>query len=455
MINLTVEKICQITGGTTNCDGTTTITQAPVFDSREAKPGSFFLALKGENLDGHQFIKAAISNGAIFGLTSKEVPEPHIRVPDVLKALGEIAKFVRSQLPDLKVVAITGSQGKTTTKELLNQMLSQFGETVASEGSYNNELGAPLTLLKCDNSTKYCITELGARHPGDIKYLAEIVQPNIGVVLTIGSAHLGEFGSREIIAKTKGELIDALPNDGVAILGTYDELTPKLNKNFKGKTITFGEKSDCLVRAADVESREGYPYFDLVTPDDRAPVSLRLVGLHQISNALAAAAVGVAFNVPTEKIASALSTAEPKSKWRMELHDLPGLLIINDSYNANPESMTAALRTLALFAQERGGSSWAFLGKMHELGSISNEAHANIGLLATELGIDHLIGVKESNYGGINADSLEKALEYAREISPGDVVLVKASRAEALNELSDGIIAAWRSEEHTSELQSH
>ena len=443
MINLTVEKICQITGGTTNCDGTTTITQAPVFDSREAKPGSFFLALKGENLDGHQFIKAAISNGAIFGLTSKEVPEPHIRVPDVLKALGEIAKFVRSQLPDLKVVAITGSQGKTTTKELLNQMLSQFGETVASEGSYNNELGAPLTLLKCDNSTKYCITELGARHPGDIKYLAEIVQPNIGVVLTIGSAHLGEFGSREIIAKTKGELIDALPNDGVAILGTYDELTPKLNKNFKGKTITFGEKSDCLVRAADVESREGYPYFDLVTPEDRAPVSLRLVGLHQISNALAAAAVGVAFNVPTEKIASALSTAEPKSKWRMELHDLPGLLIINDSYNANPESMTAALRTLALFAQERGGSSWAFLGKMHELGSISNEAHANIGLLATELGIDHLIGVKESNYGGINADSLEKALEYAREISPGDVVLVKASRAEALNELSDGIIAAW------------
>lgn len=444
MINLTVEKICQITGGTTNCDGTTTITQAPVFDSREAKPGSFFLALKGENLDGHQFIKAAISNGAIFGLTSKEVPEPHIRVPDVLKALGEIAKFVRSQLPDLKVVAITGSQGKTTTKELLNQMLSQFGETVASEGSYNNELGAPLTLLKCDNSTKYCITELGARHPGDIKYLAEIVQPNIGVVLTIGSAHLGEFGSREIIAKTKGELIDALPNDGVAILGTYDELTPKLNKNFKGKTITFGEKSDCLVRAADVESREGYPYFDLVTPEDRAPVSLRLVGLHQISNALAAAAVGVAFNVPTEKIASALSTAEPKSKWRMELHDLPGLLIINDSYNANPESMTAALRTLALFAQERGGSSWAFLGKMHELGSTSNEAHANIGLLATELGIDHLIGVKESNYGGINADSLEKALEYAREISPGDVVLVKASRAEALNELSDGIIAAWQ-----------
>lgn len=443
MINLTVEKICQITGGTTNCDGTTTITQAPVFDSREAKPGSFFLALKGENLDGHQFIKAAISNGAIFGLTSKEVSEPHIRVPDVLKALGEIAKFVRSQLPDLKVVAITGSQGKTTTKELLNQMLSQFGETVASEGSYNNELGAPLTLLKCDNSTKYCITELGARHPGDIKYLAEIVQPNIGVVLTIGSAHLGEFGSREIIAKTKGELIDALPNDGVAILGTYDELTPNLNKNFKGKTITFGEKSDCLVRATDVESREGYPYFDLVTPEDRAPVSLRLVGLHQISNALAAAAVGVAFNIPTEKIASALSTAEPKSKWRMELHDLPGLLIINDSYNANPESMTAALRTLALFAQERGGSSWAFLGKMHELGSISNEAHANIGLLATELGIDHLIGVKESNYGGINADSLEKALEYAREISPGDVVLVKASRAEALNELSDGIIAAW------------
>ena len=443
MINLTIEKICEITGGKTNCDKSLIVTQAPVFDSRKVTKGSFFLALKGENADGYDFIDSAIKNGAVFALTNRAVAAPHILVTDVLASLGAIAKFVRSQLNELTVIAITGSQGKTTTKELLQQILSQFGSTVAPEGSFNNELGAPLTLLHCNKDTKYCITELGARHKGDIEYLAEIVKPNIGVVLTIGSAHLGEFGSRTAIAETKGELINSLDGDGVAVLGTYDELTPTLAKNFLGKVITFGENSNCTVRAADIESREGHPYFDLVTPNDRVPVSLRLIGLHQIPNALAAASVGIALNLPSEKIASALSTAEQLSRWRMELHELPGLLVINDSYNANPESMSAALRTLALFAQERGGSAWAFLGTMHELGDESKTAHENIGQLASELGIDHLIAVKESNYGGIFASSMEKALTFVNEIEPGDVVLVKASRAEALNELSEGIISAW------------
>ena len=443
MIKLTIEKICEITGGKSNCDKSLVINQAPVFDSRMALPGSFFLALKGEHSDGHEFIANAIENGAVFALTTKNVTEPHIQVTDVLTALGEIAKYVRSQLQDLTVIGITGSQGKTTTKELLSHLLSENGVTIAPEGSFNNELGAPLTLLHCTESTKYCIVELGARHKGDIKHLAEIVKPNIGVVLNIGTAHLGEFGSRDVIAKTKGELIQSLKNSGIAILGTYDDLTPTLAANFKGKIITFGEESKCTVRAADIELREGHPSFDLVTPEERSPVTLQLIGLHQISNALAAAAVGVALGISTEKIAAALSTAESKSKWRMELHELPDLLLINDSYNANPESMSAALRALALFAQERGGSSWAFLGKMHELGSESRAAHENICQLASELGIDHLIAVKEKSYGGIFVDSMEKALEYIAQFEPGDVVLVKASRAEALNELSDAIISGW------------
>ena len=451
MIDLSVAKICQITGGISNCDQGLLITSAPVFDSRKATKGSLFLALEGEKLDGHNFIADALQNGAVAALTTKQVSEPHIKVENVLVALGEIAKYVRTQLTDLIVIGITGSQGKTTTKELLQHLLSLNGTTVAPEGSFNNELGAPLTLLHCNKGTKYCIAELGARHQGDIKKLSEIVKPNIGVVLTVGTAHLGEFGSRAAIAETKAELIDSLDNNGIAILGTYDDLTPAMGKNFKGKKITFGEGSSCTVRAAEIESREGRAYFDLVTPDDRVSVSLRLIGLHQIPNALAAASVGVALGISSEKIASALSSAQLKSKWRMELIDLEDLLVINDSYNANPESISAALRTLALFAQERGGAAWAFLGTMHELGSESKSAHEKIGKLAIELGIDHLIAVKNKDYGGIYVESIQSALEYLPQIEPGDVVLVKASRAEALNELADGIIERWKAEQERSE----
>ena len=441
MIKLTVGEICAITGGKANCDLNLTVLEAPVFDSRKVKAGSFFLALKGENQDGHDFIGDAISNGAIFALTSKSVSEPAVLVDDVLLALGKLAAYVRSQLNNLIVIGITGSQGKTTTKELLRHLLSQSGNTVAPEGSFNNELGAPLTLLNCTENTKYCIVELGARHKGDIEKLAKIVRPSIGVVLTVGTAHIGEFGSRLKIAETKGELINTLPSNGIAILGTYDDLTPTLAKNFAGKVITFGESAE--IRASDIESREGHPHFDLVTPETRVSVALKLIGLHQVPNALAAASVGFALGIPTEKIATALSTAEQSSKWRMELHELPGLLVINDSYNANPESMTAALKTLTLFAQERGGSAWAFLGTMHELGNSSDEEHKKIGKVCIENEIDYLISINQPNYGGILVPNKEAALKYVPEIAPGDVVLVKASRAEGLEELASGIISAW------------
>ena len=444
MIRLKVAQIADIVGGTLNVEGNQEVWLAPVFDSRKATPGSFFLALVGEQADGHSYIKDALDNGAVFALVSKPVNYPNIKVEDVLVALGKLAAYVRLQLPNLKVIGITGSQGKTTTKDLLQHILQSIGPTIAPENSFNNELGAPLNLLRCDEQTKFCIAELGARHLGDISNLASIVKPDIGIVLKVGSAHLSEFGSRENIAKAKGELIKSLPSDGVAILGLYDEFTPRMAEGFAGRVITFGESAAADVRAADVEIREGSPHFDLVDGEGRVSVGMRLIGAQQIPNALAAAAAAIALGVSNDHIATALSTAENRSKWRMQLHELPGLLIINDAYNAAPESMEAALFSLRLFAQERGGSAWAFLGKMHELGASSGQAHEKIGTLARDLGVDYLVAINAKEYGAsLNYENWEKALELMNEFAPGDVVLVKASRAEGLERLAQALIESW------------
>lgn len=437
-------KIAEIIGGQLNVDGATEISLAPVFDSRKAAKGSFFLALVGENADGHDFIDDALKNGASFALVSRDVAQPNIKVSNVYDALGKLAAYVRLQLPNLKVIGITGSQGKTTTKDLLHHILESVGPTISPENSFNNELGAPLNLLRCDENTKFCIAELGARHIGDIANLASIVKPDVGVVLKVGNAHIAEFGSVENIAKAKGELVQALPSDGVAVLGTYDEFTPKMAANFNGRILTFGESAECDVRAADIEIREGSPHFDLVDGEGRVSVGMRLIGAQQIPNALAAAAAAIALGISNDHIATALSTAENRSKWRMQLHDLPGLLIINDAYNANPESMEAALFSLRLFAQERGGSAWAFLGKMHELGASSSQAHQKIGTLARDLGVDHLVAIGATEYGStLNFENWEASLEMLNEMSPGDVVLVKASRAEGLEKLADALIKGW------------
>ena len=444
MIRLKTAQIAEIVGGTLNVEGNQEVWVAPVFDSRKATPGSFFLALVGEQADGHNFIKDALDNGAVFALVSKPVNFPNIKVDDVLVALGKLAAYVRMQLPNLKVIGITGSQGKTTTKDLLHHILQSIGPTIAPENSFNNELGAPLNLLRCDEQTKYCIAELGARHLGDIGNLSSIVKPDVGIVLKVGSAHLSEFGSRENIAKAKGELIKSLPSDGVAILGLYDEFTPRMADGFAGRVITFGESAAADVRAADVEIREGSPHFDLVDGEGRVSVGMRLIGAQQIPNALAAAAAAIALGISNDHIATALSTAENRSKWRMELHELPGLLIINDAYNAAPESMEAALFSLRLFAQERGGAAWAFLGKMHELGESSSQAHEKIGTLARDLGVDHLVAINAKEYGAaLNYEKWEDALELRNEFAPGDVVLVKASRVEGLERLAQALIESW------------
>jgi UDP-N-acetylmuramoyl-tripeptide--D-alanyl-D-alanine ligase len=317
-------------------------------------------------------------------------------------------------------------------------------------GSFNNELGLPLTLLECDERTRFCILEMGARHKGDLTRLCQIAKPDIGIVLAVGTAHFAEFGSQGAIAETKAELIQSLGGKGVAILGTYDEFTPAMAALHKGVVLTFGEKNEVDVRAADIEIREGRPHFDLVTKAGRDAVGMRVVGAHQVANALAVAAVGTALALPIELIASSLSTAEISSKWRMELHDVDDLLIINDSYNANPASMAAALNSLCLFAQARGGQSWAFIGKMHELGESGASASADIGTLASVIGIDHLVVVNAPEYGsGVgpmqihHVANINVAAAFVEHVSPGDVILVKASRAERFELLADDIKARW------------
>jgi UDP-N-acetylmuramoyl-tripeptide--D-alanyl-D-alanine ligase len=456
MIKLSLNQIAQIVGGeVVNTDGLQTTSAFPVINSSQATSKTFFAAFVGASVDGHDYIEEAISNGAQFALVSKDCTAPAIKVNDVRRALRDLAIYVRNELVNLQVIGITGSQGKTTTKDLLRHILSVSGETLAPEESLNNELGVPLLILRCTEATKFCIVEMGARHLGDISYLAEIAKPHVGVVLAVGTAHLGEFGSREIIAKAKSELITSLTAGGTAILGTYDEFTPNMVVPSGVKRVLFGERSKCEVRAADIEVREGRAHFDLVTPDGRAAVGLQLLGMHQISNALAAAAAATALKIPIETISAALSTAEVSSKWRMEISQIGEITLINDSYNANPESVAAALRTLALISQESGGVSWAILGKMQELGESSAAEHAAIGRLVFEIGIDNLVVVGIKDYladldsldlkeeEGASAvlyfDTKADAMAVVEHFAPGDVVLVKASRSGEFNLLVDSI----------------
>ena len=452
MITLKASEIAAIVNGVLS-GGDVSITSNPVINSGDAQPGSLFIAIPGERVDGHDFAADAISHGAVMVLASRKIAEPHILVADTVAALGLLAREVRRRLTNLTVIAVTGSQGKTTSKELMFSLISQHGATVAPQGNFNNEIGAPLSLLRCDEATKYCIIEMGARHIGDISSLCAIAEPNIGVVLRVGAAHVGEFGGIEKVAQAKSELISSLPDSAVAILGTYDPFTPAMAKLHTGKVVTFGESSGVDIRATDIEPREGRAHFDLVTPEGRASVGLRLLGLHQVSNALAAAAVAREIGMSVDAIAGGLSMAESQASMRMELHELPDLAVINDTYNASPDSMEAALRTLVLIAQERGGESWAFLGAMRELGESSSSEHQAIGALARELGVDHLVCVATPEFAeGLSHDGAmsihicanqDEALKLAEELNRGDIVLLKGSRSERLELLYKEIETMW------------
>ncbi len=458
MIKISAAKFAQVVSGKLhNIPEEMMIDQNPVINSKNATDGTFFVAFKGLNVDGHDFVNEAISSGAKFALVSKPVEVSSIVVADVGRALLDLAKYVRENIKDLKVIGITGSQGKTTTKELLDSILKNIGPTISTIDNLNTEIGLPLTLLRCTEDTKYCILEMGARHVGDIAKLTQISSPDVGVVLVVGQAHLGEFGSVERLAKTKAELVENLGEGKVAVLGCYDSFTPKMADNSKVKKILFGEGQE--IRAADIEIHGGYANFDLVTPKDRSRVSLHVLGEHQIANALGAAGAAYALGIGGEKISLGLTTAALSSKWRMQIEDLAEIKIIHDYYNANPESMKAAVKSLAFLSQEGGGQSWAILGKMHELGGSEKSGHEDVAQYCVEIGIDHLVSVGTELYtlpakkdfeGNLllhKCSNPQAVLELVKNFSAGDVVLLKASRSEKFEELASIIKDAWNGRE--------
>ncbi len=454
MIKISAGELAKILSGKLeNLPADTELDQYPVIDSRKAKADTFFVAFKGEQVDGHEFVAQAIKAGAKFALVSKSVDSPSILVSDVGQALLTLTEFVRERLVNMKVVGITGSQGKTTSKEFLYSILRSVGETVATEANFNTEIGVPLTMLRCKESTKFCIVEMGARHIGEIAKLTKVVKPDVGVVLVVGSAHVGEFGSIAALANTKAELITGLATGKTAVLGSYDQWTPKMADNLSVEKIIFGENQS--IRAGDIQMHGGFAHFDLVTPNGRTPVSLQVLGEHQLPNALGAAAAAFVLGISNEVIAVGLTTAQLGSKWRMQLEEVNGLQIIHDYYNANPESMKAALKTLVLLSQESGGLSWAILGKMHELGPLEQQAHLEIVEFCQEIGVDHLISMgtdlyKVSKNEGSdkhlllhNCPNADAVLELAKNFSAGDVVLFKASRSERFEDVAQLVVDVW------------
>ena len=396
MIPLTLAAIAEITGASLGpFTGPAALVRSVVIDSRQAGPGVLFAALPGERADGHDFAAAAVEKGAVAVLASRPVGVPALITPDVPAALAALARAVTDALPGLTIAGITGSVGKTTTKDLAAQLIERLGPTVAPYGSFNNEIGHPLTVLRVTAETRYLVLELSARGPGHIAQLCQIAPPRLGAVLCVGHAHTGEFGGLAEVARAKGELPAALPPDGVALLNADDPLVLAMAERTAARVVTFGVHDRATVRAAGVTlDGQGRAGFTLVTPQGSAPVRLRLLGAHNVVNALAAAALAGELGMGTADVADALSAATNRSKWRMEVTASPdGVTVINDAYNANPEAMAAALETLAAVA--RGRRAFAVLGHMNELGDESPQWHEQVGGLAAQAGVAGLIVVGE------------------------------------------------------------
>jgi UDP-N-acetylmuramoyl-tripeptide--D-alanyl-D-alanine ligase len=482
MIEMRLAEVAAVTGGRLHRATGDELVSAVGFDSRAVGPGGLFAALPGERVDGHDFAAAAVAGGAVAVLAGREVDAPAVVVPPadrnggpgslaarsylaaadrtrtgaaVLAALAALARATVERLPGLAVVGVTGSSGKTSTKDLLAAVLAPLGSTVAPTGSFNNELGVPLTALCADADTRHLVLEMSTRGPGHIAALCAVAPPRIGVVLNVGSAHLGEFGSRAAIAAAKGELVEALPagvdgrsarQGGVAVLNADDPFVAAMADRTAARVVTVGRAAGATVAARDVVLDAGRARFRLVTPAGAAEVALRLVGAHHVGNALAAAAVALELGGTPEGVAQALSAAAPASRWRMEVIDrADGVTVVNDAYNANPESMRAALEALAALAGSR--RAWAVLGRMAELGDTASAAHAGVAAAAAELGVDELIAVDAPDYGRGGSvrpvpDADAAVALLAAELRPGDVVLVKASRAAGLERVAAALTAS-------------
>jgi UDP-N-acetylmuramoyl-tripeptide--D-alanyl-D-alanine ligase len=445
VIEMTLGEIATVVGGAVADADAGAVVGGPAFlDSRDPEPGGLFLAIAGEHVDGHDFARAAVEGGAAAVLASRPTGVPTVVVDDVETAVqqlaGHVLRSLRRTNPLLRVLAVTGSQGKTGVKDMLGAVLGDAAPTVATRGSFNNELGLPITVLRARADTRFLVLEMGARGIGHLALLCAIAPPDVSIVLNVGTAHLGEFGSREAIAQAKGELVEALGPSGVAVLNLDDPLVAGMAPRTKARIRTFGRDGGATVRLEAVEVDElGRPSFDLHSGTERVHVRLRLLGAHQASNAAAAATAALAAGVDLASIGASLGAIGTLSKWRMELHErADGLIVINDAYNANPESVGAALETLAGIGRRSGRPTVAVLGEMRELGAASAQQHAGIAARVRELGIDRVFVVGE----GARAlfDGLYDGLDHSPDDSPGDTAVFCASVHDAVEAVRNNVV---------------
>lgn len=462
MIELSLTEVATITGGTlggirANTSDRSAVTGV-VIDSRAVVPGTLFVALPGEHVDGHEYVDAAAAAGATAALTTRDLPDatiPLVVVDDAAAALADLAREALARLRaagEVVVVGITGSVGKTSTKDLLSVLLAPMGEVVAPVASFNNEIGLPLTVLRAGPDTRALVLEMGADAPGNLTFLTSVAPPDIAVELVVGHAHLRGFGSIEGVATAKAELVQGLRDGGTAVLNA-DDARVRAMARYAQDVVTFGRTAAADVRAVDVVMDDGHAELTLTTPDEAVRTRLALAGEHHVTNALAATAVALRLGRPLAEIARGLATTGPISPHRMQVTDTAdGVRVVDDSYNANPESMRAGLRALASLA-DGGRRSVAVLGEMLELGPDSVAEHAAVGTIAVDLGIDEVVvvgegaapllaAVVEAGGRGHAVADVEAAQALLRGLlAPGDVVLVKASNGVGLSRLGDALAA--------------
>lgn len=462
MIKLSVSEIASAINGAVHGDGTVSVFGSVETDSRLISAGDLFVAKPGEVTDGHEFAQQAVGAGAVAVVVERLIEDldaPQIVVEDSVAALGRLAQFVLAEIrksTDLKVIGVTGSNGKTTTKNMLNAILSKVAETIAPIESYNNEVGAPYSILQTTLSTKFLVVELGAGGVGSIRYLTEIAKPDLGVILKVGLAHVGEFGGIEVTAKIKGELAEGMPTGSKLILNADDGYVAEMANHTKSQVVWFGTASEAGYRATDQSLTIEGTQFTLHWPDGAtSKVHLQILGEHHVMNALAAAAVSDQLGVSRELIVSTLDQLPLAERWRMQVHHrADGVTIINDAYNASPDSTKAALQTLAQLGRS-GRRTIAILGEMAELGNQSREQHDAIGRIVVRLNIDQLIVVgqgaklihmgaeQEGSWAGESKffESIDEALDHVRGmLMAGDLVLVKSSKSANLRYLGDDLM---------------
>ncbi|MEO6533161.1 MAG: UDP-N-acetylmuramoyl-tripeptide--D-alanyl-D-alanine ligase [Pseudolysinimonas sp.] len=426
-------------------------------NSTLVESGSIFFALPGEVTDGHLFAADAVEHGAALVISERplELAVPLLIVPNGVTALADLARLVVARVRangSLKVIGITGSNGKTTTKNLLRAILEAEAPTVAPVGSFNNQVGAPITMLQIDESTRYLVSEMGASGAGEIARLVGIAMPDISVVLKVGLAHAGEFGGIEATQRAKSEIVRDLPASAVAVLNADDSRVAAMAGMTAARVLWFGLSQDAQVRAENVRATASGTRFTLVIDGASHEVALRILGEHHVSNALAAVAVAHELGVPVARAITAIESVPRAERWRMELlQPGGGITVINDAYNASPDSTAAALKTLAQIL-EPGQRSVAVLGEMAELGEYSRDEHDRLGRLVVRLNIGKLVVVGEGarhihaaaglegSWDGesVFVPDVDAAYDLLREeLRSGDVVLVKSSKSAGLRFLGD------------------